>query len=158
MLKDLVVFDQMLKITRIDLGQEGIQETAAFFAASGDDLDIVRSDDDSGEASDMGREFLIGLAVGQEFFLPRFPQDTDDLHGLPFFLKIAFDAEAGRALPDVLLVSPGKITFCKTEVVDGIQQIGLPHTIRAADADDPFPEPEGRLLVIFKLYESYILQ
>jgi hypothetical protein len=32
----------------------------------------------------------------------------------------------------------GKIAFCKTEIIDGIQQVGFSFTVQPADTHDPF--------------------
>src|SRR5450432_717512 len=64
LLKDLIVFDKVLQIDRIELGKQGIQPTSPFFAAAGNDLNVIRGDDDSGEATDMQGELFILLISG----------------------------------------------------------------------------------------------
>lgn len=37
-------------------------------------------------------------------------------------------------------VQAGKVTFCKTEIVDGIQQVGFANTVFTANTYNSFPE------------------
>jgi hypothetical protein len=62
-----------------------------------------------------------------------------------------FDPEAGGAFLYVLLVAAREIAFGKTEVIEGVEQVGLAHTVVATDADNSFSEPEGRLAVVLEL-------
>jgi carboxypeptidase Q len=68
-----------------------------------------------------------------------------------------FYPEPGAAPVYILLVGPREITPGKAEVINSIQQIGLANTVIAANAYDPFPEPEGRLLVVFELKKRQLL-
>jgi hypothetical protein len=57
----------------------------------------------------------------------------------------------------ILLVGPAKVTLSETEIIQGVQQISLAHAIIAANANDPFPEPESGLGVVLELEEGYLL-
>ena len=48
LLQYFVVFDEILQVFGIQLGKEGVEEPPPFFAAAGDDLNIVRGDDHAG--------------------------------------------------------------------------------------------------------------
>ena len=50
-----------------------------------------------------------------------------------------------------------KITFCKTEIMNSIQQISFPHTITSANTYNTFSEKELLLVIIFKLKKLYRL-
>ena len=151
LLQDLVVFDQILQIVRVQLCHQRVEEAAALFAATGDDLYIVGGDDHAGEPTDMMREFFIGFACREEFFLAGFPQDTDDVGELACLLEMAFYAEAGGSFLDILLIAAGEIAFGKTEIVDGIEQVCLAYAIVSANAHDPLPELEGSLAIVLEL-------
>jgi hypothetical protein len=66
---------------------------------------------------------------------------------------VAFYPEPAGAVQDILAVAPGKITFGKAAVINGIQQVGFANAIGAANAHDPLAERKWRLPVIFKLGE-----
>jgi hypothetical protein len=66
-------------------------------------------------------------------------------------------AEAGRTPVYALLVGPAKIALGKTEVIQGVEQVGFAGPVVAANADDPFPEPERGLGIILELYDGYVL-
>lgn len=172
-MKDPIVFDKTLQIDRVQLGEEGVQEAAAFFAAAGDDLHVVRGDDDTGQAANMLGETFAGLIIGKQLFFTVLPQDADHFQGLALLLKLSFDAKAGdagrvrtnqrfvvrrtdirlRRFMYAELVLPGKIALSKAKVIDGIQQIGLANAIAAADAYDPLGKVEGGLFVVFELHQ-----
>jgi len=153
LLKDLIIFDEQLQVSGIQLRKQGVEETTAFLTSAGNDLHIVGSDDDAGEMPDMPGEFIVGLSVERKFLLAIFPENANDLRRCAFFFKMAFDAEAGRSFQYILLIAPGKIRFGKTEIIDGVEQIGLAHSIISADAYDPIREPESILAVVLELYE-----
>jgi hypothetical protein len=71
-------------------------------------------------------------------------------------LKVAFDTETRGSTHDTGLIAPAEIALRKTEVIEGIQQVSLSHTVIAADAYDPFPETERSLLVILELDQRYL--
>ena len=156
LLQDLVVFDQVLQVVRVELGKKGVQETPAFLTAAGDDLHIVRGDDDTGETTDMTGEFLIPFATREEFLFPCLTQDANDVGELALLLKMAFDPEARRPLLDILLVAAGEIAFGETKIIDGVEQVGLTNAIVATETHDPFRKPEGCLAVVLELKQRYI--
>jgi hypothetical protein len=54
-------------------------------------------------------------------------------------------------LQNVQGILAGKIAFRKTEIVNGVEQVGFANTISATDPDDPFPEAELLVKVVFEL-------
>lgn len=48
-----------------------------------------------------------------------------------------------------------EIAFCKTEIMDRVEQVGLAHPVAAANTDDPLRKLKVVLKVIFKLIERY---
>ena len=50
-----------------------------------------------------------------------------------------------------------KITFCKTQVMNSIKQIGFTYTILSTDADNIFSELKLLLVIIFELKKRYRL-
>ena len=151
-----VVFYEGLQIVVIQLGQEGVQEPPALFAAPGNDLYIIRSDDHTGKTPYMKGEFIIYFSIGGKLLFAVLPQDANHLKFLVLPGKMPFDPETGGPGIDVLLIGAGEIALGEAQVVDGIQQIGLAYAVFAANPYDPFPELESRLVVILKLNEGYV--
>jgi len=135
------------------LREESVQKPPAFFAAAGDDLHVVGGDDDTGQAAYMLGETLAGLVIGKELFFAVFPQDTDHFQRLTLLFKLTLNAEASGAFVYIELVLSGKIAFGKAQVINGVEQIGLPNAIATADAYDPLVKLEGGLFVVFELYQ-----
>ena len=156
LLQHLVVFDQVLQIGRVELGEQRVEIAPAFLAAACNDLNVIRCNNDTGEAADMPGKFFIGLPIYREFFFAVLPQDADNGSGLAFFFEMSFYAEACRAFLYILLIGFGEIAFGKAEIVDRVQQVGLPHPVVAGNADDPFPELETGLAIVLELNERYI--
>jgi hypothetical protein len=50
-------------------------------------------------------------------------------------------------------ILPGEIAFCETEVMNGIEQVGLSDPIPPANAHDPFAETEFPGKIVFELNE-----
>jgi hypothetical protein len=65
--------------------------------------------------------------------------------------KIAFYPKALVPVLGYQHVLPGKITFGKTKVMQGIQQVCFPHAIKSADTYNRFGKPELLVKVIFEL-------
>jgi hypothetical protein len=63
------------------------------------------------------------------------------------------DPEADASFKHILLIGFGEIAFCKAQVIDRIQQVGLANPIIAANSHDPFPELEISLFIVLELYE-----
>jgi hypothetical protein len=61
------------------------------------------------------------------------------------------DAKSGTPLRLVKCIRFCEITSCKTEIINGIQQIGLPYSVPATDSYKPSIESKFRLLVVLKL-------
>jgi hypothetical protein len=56
---------------------------------------------------------------------------------------------------NVQLVLPCKIAFGETEVMNGIEQVGLAHAVPSANAHNAFREREFLVKIIFELVERY---
>ena len=52
---------------------------------------------------------------------------------------------------NVQLVLPGKIAFCETEIMNGIEQVGLAYAISPANTHHPFRKREILVKVVFEL-------
>ena len=57
---------------------------------------------------------------------------------------------------DVQMILAGKIAFGETEVVDGIQEVGLSDAVAPADTHNPFREAERGLPVVLELHQRYL--
>jgi hypothetical protein len=155
LLQYAVVIDEILQIGGIQLGKQRIEKTAAFLTGAGDDLDIVRCDDDTRKAADVPGEFLIGDAVRKELFLAIATEDADHRGLFALVVEFAFDAEARGAFEDIGLVAAGEIALGETQVIEGVQQVSLADAVIATDTHDPLMKAEPGLFIIFELNECY---
>ena len=105
---------------------------------------------------DMPGEFLVGLSVDKELFLPILAKDTDDGCRLSCIVEMTFDPEACGATKHIRLIAACEITAGKTEIVEGVQQIGLSDAVITADADDPLVKAERGFPVVLKTHERYL--
>jgi hypothetical protein len=55
-----------------------------------------------------------------------------------------------------LSIGLAEITPGKTEIINGIQQVGFAHAIASANTNNGFCKSKGRLRIIFILKEGYI--
>ena len=67
--------------------------------------------------------------------------------------KSSFQPEALVSLENIELIVPAKITFCKTEIVDRVEQIGLANTIPSTNANNSLCKTELLVKIIFELVE-----
>ena len=68
---------------------------------------------------------------------------------------MAFYAEAFIALVNAHGIWPGEVAFRKTQVMNGIQQVGFTYTIPAADTDNAFGKIKLLVIVVFELQKCY---
>ena len=104
----------------------------------------------------MAGKLFIGFPIRQEFFFPGLPEDTDDVRFFALLFEMTFNAKTGRAFLYILLIGLGKIAFCKTEIIDRVQQVGFADPVLATDADDPFDEVKAGLAIVLELNNRYI--
>jgi hypothetical protein len=64
-----------------------------------------------------------------------------------------FDAKTRSAPEHIRRVAARKIASCKTQIIQGIEQIGFANAVIAANADDPFIKAECGLWVVLKAYK-----
>lgn len=67
--------------------------------------------------------------------------------------ELAFQPKPLMAMMDIVGILPAEIAFRKTQIMNGIQQVGFAHTITAADAYNPFREGELLREIVFELKE-----
>jgi len=58
----------------------------------------------------------------------------------------------------IISILPCKITFGKTEIMNGIQQICFAHAIFATDTNNPLFEVKRLIIVVFELKQRYVLK
>ena len=58
------------------------------------------------------------------------------------------------SLQYILCVYAREITFGKTEIVNGIQQVGFSNAVGARNSNDPFSELHGSMPVILELNQG----
>jgi hypothetical protein len=108
-----------------------------------------------GIVTDMGGKTAVYLVVHGKFFFAGFSQDADGFFFCIIAFKMTFNPEALVSMQNIRAILAGKITAGETEVIDGVQQIGLAHAIAATDTHDPLGKPELTGKIIFKLKDRY---
>ena len=69
-----------------------------------------------------------------------------------------FNPESLVTLQNIQTVLPGKIAPGKTEIMNGVQQVGFAHAIPSADPGNAFGKAEFLLEIIFELKNRYVIQ
>lgn len=147
-----LVGDQVFQVVGIELREQGVQPFAAFLAAAGDNLRIVRGDHYGGKLADMAAEFLV-LIVVEGDFLFAFLEGANHLFRAAVAVQQAFQPEPVGLVLGILAFAGRKVTPGEAEVVDGVEEVGLPGAVAAGNAYDPLVEPEVAPRVVFKLYD-----
>jgi hypothetical protein len=93
----------------------------------------------------------VPLIVQEKLFFARFPQDANGFFFLPVQLQVAFNPEALAAMLYIGSIGPAEITFCKAEIMDGVQQVGFTGPVAAANANDSLCKPVLRKIVVLEL-------
>ena len=83
-------------------------------------------------------------------FFPFF-EGAHDMFIMSIFFQQAIEAETAGMVLGILGFAVGEVAFCKAEVIDGIQEVGLSGAVAPGDAYDTFVEPEIAPGVILKL-------
>jgi hypothetical protein len=99
----------------------------------------------------MGGKFRANFLVNPEFFFPRFPYNANRFMLQALLIPISFQPETLATDLNRSGICTGEIASGKTEVIYGIQQVGLSNTIVSAKPNYPFWEGESLLAVITKL-------
>ena len=152
-LQYLVIPDQVFQIFRVKLRKQGIHKAPSFLRTAGYQNNIIRSNKNNGETTNMGREFGTLFLVNPKFLLPVFTHDTNRFMVLTLLLPVTLQPETLASDLDGAGICTGKIAFCKAQVVNRIQEIGLSNAIRAGKAYNPLREGEFLLSVITELRE-----
>ena len=101
----------------------------------------------------MSRERSYDFSIELELFFVVFPKQKGNIYGLSFFLKTSIDSKPSISNFNRLLIGFTEVAFGKAEVVDGIQQIGLPLSIGTTDGSHPVWKREFSGTVVPKLEE-----
>lgn len=102
----------------------------------------------------MGGERADHFFFNIEFFLVVFPQNNRNRNRMILFQE--FTSQIKTRIPYHRGGSIGfsKIALCKTEIVYGIQKIGLPRSVHAANGNDPVVQVKVFLSIIPELGEA----
>ena len=133
------------------MGEEFIEKGSSFPAVPGYEFRIIWRNHHTRVPADMTGEFLIGFIIDRKFLPAGLPEDTNRFFRFSVEFALSFHPETITALFHIIAVLPGKIAFGKTQIMDGIQQIGLTHAIIAINAYHPLPEGKTAVLVVFEL-------
>jgi hypothetical protein len=52
-------------------------------------------------------------------------------------------------------IRPSEITFCEAAIINCVEEVGLTHTVPAADTYDPFGEVKLSVGIVLELYQRY---
>lgn len=148
--KDALIHDQLLQIKWICLGQQNIHEFPSFRAGSGDDGPIVRSHHDYRIAADMTGIPAVWNIIQPEILFSPNPHRATDPVMLSSSGKISFYAESFRIKLHAGLIRGMKITSGAAQVMYGIQQGGLPGSVRTGDGRNLPVKAKCLLPVVFK--------
>ncbi len=152
LLEDFVVGDEMLHVPGIQLAEEAVQPPAAVLASAEDDLRVIRRDHHGRELPDVPGEFLVAFIVqGDIFFAVLYGADDLVIFSAP--LEEGFQPKTVCVVPDILRFRGVEIAFGEAEIINGVQEVRLPRTIPAGDADDPFGKTESPESIILELRE-----
>ena len=136
----------------IELRQGTVDKFPADLTSFLDDGYVVRGREDQWNAANMVAQ-LFGLeSVDFEDFLFPSLQVTRDIH-FAFVLKAAMDSHERRLMSDMLGLGGGESTFGKSQIVDAVQEIGLPHPVQAHNTIESWTEGKLLLFVVFEMLQ-----
>jgi hypothetical protein len=98
-------------------------------------------------------ELLILLLVPFELLFSLLSDTAVDILLLSQPFKYPLDDTKFLVIPDVLAVHGVQITLTKGEIVNGIEQIGLPHPVLPHEAIDLLTERKIELFIILEVDE-----
>jgi len=93
----------------------------------------------------------VKLVIHGKLFPAILPQDTYGFFLMSSHREIAFQPEALVAMLCNQAIQTGKVTFSKTEIVNGVQQIGLSLTILSPYTHYTFGKLKLLMEVVLKL-------
>ncbi len=98
----------------VQLSQQGIDKFSFFFTDAYNQLNIVRSNDDAGEMTDMAGKPAISNSIECKFLAAVFSYNAYRIFFLTIYFKLSFQAETFMTLLNIQLILAQKIAFCKT--------------------------------------------
>ena len=146
------------KILRIHLGKDGIGKTAPFFAGFAYQGCVSGRNHDNRQYTNMFSQTSVGLIVPYEFLLPFL--HLDGKTGLQPVLHAisAANGKTIRSIAEIVLVGGWESALGHGQIVDGIQQIGLPFPVVSADAVDVGREGEFLKFDVSEITDYYFLE
>lgn len=153
------VGDEMLQVLRIELRDDGVEETAPRVAHLIDDVAVVRRDHHSGKEPDMGTETRVLLLVGPHRLMP-VPVGAAHLRvvlRLSLHKLTMYGEEVGIETHGIDILG-GEIALAEREIVYRVQQVGLAAAVPANDGVDILIKREFSLLVAFEVRKFQMLE
>ena len=133
--QQLVVRLDMPQVFPVNLRKNEIQVLTPLFPCIVDQGCIERRDHHHRQQADMLRETGIGLGPAPEDFLPPAPDRRGDfLLGSAVHLVEAAKRGFLRTVGIDILVGRGEVALGHRQIVDGVEQVGLPRSVAAIDA------------------------
>ena len=145
----------MLKIIRIKLAEQRIDEASSFFASTGDKNYIIRNDNNRWQQAYMPGEPVIALTIQRKFLFTSFAQDAHHFNQLVVLVKFTFNPETTLLMLYVLHIRSVEIRFRKTEIINGVDQVRFANAVFATNPDDPLVEPKRGVGIVLKLENRY---
>ena len=103
-------------------------------------------------------EAAVSLIVDLEFLFARFPQNANGFLCVSVQRQMSLDTKALAAMFDIGRIRAAEVAFRKTEIMNGIEQVGLSGAIAAANANNPFGKPVLLKSIILELEKRYGLK
>lgn len=153
------VGDEMLQVLRIELRNDGIEETAPRVAHLIDDVAVVRRDHHGGKEPDMGTETRVLLLVGPHRLVP-VPVGAAHLRvvlRLALHKLTMYGEEVGIETHGIDILG-SEIALAEREIVYRVQQVGLAAAVPADDGIDILIKREFSLLVAFEIRKFQVLE
>ena len=152
-LEGFVVLQQMLQVAAVGLREDAVDEATAHVAAAGDDLLVGRRHHDEWQLANMFSQCLVRLLVPAH--LLAFPAAEDA--ACHVVAIVAVDGEEVVAHAYVLHVDGIKVAFAEREVVDGVEEVGLPRPVVADEAVDIAAEGNVGFGIVLEVgqYQSF---
>ena len=130
----LVILDKGVQIRRVLLGDNQIEETAAFVAPALDKFGVGRRDHYDRKEPDMFRELVVFLLVAAELLALAAADGAEDIFLAALVVIPALEDAQIFAVTQDLRIRRILAAFAKRKVIDGIEQVGFPHAVVSEEA------------------------
>ena len=133
----LAVLHKVVEIELVGLRDNAVKEFASHVTASGDEYLVCGRDNYERYATYVFGKGFVGFLLVTHLLGLVAPLYARNLNGLVFKPLIAsVNGEELLSFPNVLSVDRVEVTLAEREVIDGIEEVGLPHSVVADETVD----------------------